>query len=139
MKLILDHVIPRLLGPLESDGRQVKPCLIHGDLWEDNIGTHTKTGDIFLVDPAPFYAHHEMAVGMWRVRHHKMNAPAYREEYFRNFAPDEPVSEFDDRNRLYSIKETIMYSALKPGHIARKEALKDMEYLIEKFVELDRV
>lgn len=68
-----------------------------------------------------------------------MNAPAYREEYFKSFAPDEPVNEFDDRNRLYSIKETIMYSALKPGHAARNEALKDMEYLVEKFVELDRV
>lgn len=35
----VQEVIPRLLGALESEGRSVKPCLIHGDLWEGNIGT----------------------------------------------------------------------------------------------------
>lgn len=36
---VLNKVIPKLLGPLEAEGRTVKPCLIHGDLWEGNIGT----------------------------------------------------------------------------------------------------
>jgi len=138
MELTLHHVIPRLLEPLESHGRQVKPCLIHGDLWEDNIGTHVETGQILLIDPAPFYAHHEMGVAMWRVSHHNMSSPKYRVEYFKNYKPDEPISECDDRNRLYSLKETLMYSALKPGDQARKQALRDMEYLIEKFVTVER-
>lgn len=32
MEVILKKVVPRLLEPLESDGKSVKPCLIHGDL-----------------------------------------------------------------------------------------------------------
>jgi protein-ribulosamine 3-kinase len=33
---IVTDVIPLLLGPLESEGRHVKPSLIHGDLWDGN-------------------------------------------------------------------------------------------------------
>ena len=32
MERILELVVPKLIGALESDGRSVKPCLIHGDL-----------------------------------------------------------------------------------------------------------
>lgn len=28
----LDRAITRYLGPLESEGRSIKPCLIHSDL-----------------------------------------------------------------------------------------------------------
>jgi protein-ribulosamine 3-kinase len=30
--LVLDQVITRLLRPLQSDGNDIKPCLVHGDL-----------------------------------------------------------------------------------------------------------
>jgi protein-ribulosamine 3-kinase len=30
--LVLEVVLPRLLRPLQSDGRSIKPCLVHGDL-----------------------------------------------------------------------------------------------------------
>ena len=33
-KLTLQKVVPRLLLPLETDGRILKPCLIHGDVWD---------------------------------------------------------------------------------------------------------
>ena len=33
-KLTLEKVVPRLLLPLEADGRVLKPCLIHGDCWD---------------------------------------------------------------------------------------------------------
>ncbi len=36
-------IIPRLLRPLESGGRRIKPSLIHGDLWYGNVGTKTAT------------------------------------------------------------------------------------------------
>ena len=29
---IYEKVIPRLLRPLETGGRQIEPCLVHGDL-----------------------------------------------------------------------------------------------------------
>ncbi|KAI0142651.1 Fructosamine kinase-domain-containing protein [Xylariaceae sp. FL1272] len=137
MTITLEKVIPRLLGPLEQEGRSIKPCLIHGDLWEANIGTEKQTGEIYIFDSCAYYAHHEMAVGMWRVDHHRMNLAVYRNEYFKLFEPDEPKEEYDDRNRLYAIKERIMYSAHIPGSEARVRALEDMRYLIRKFVSFD--
>ena len=62
---IVSHVIPRLIGALESEGRCVKPCLIHGDLWEGNTGTSYTTGDIVLFDAGSYYAHDEMEIGDW--------------------------------------------------------------------------
>lgn len=38
--LLLEKVIPRLLRPLETEGRTVKPCLVHGDLWHGNSMLH---------------------------------------------------------------------------------------------------
>lgn len=165
MELVLSKVIPRLLGPLEEDGRVVKPCLIHGDLWEENIGTEPRTGDIYVFDASAYYAHHEsmyaplrrranhcspfpkyprrreritnpglpVAMGMWRVDHHNMADKEYRSQYFINYEPDEPAEEWDDRNRLYAIKERIMYSAHVQGTKARAQALEDMLYLIAKY------
>ncbi|KAI9646579.1 hypothetical protein NHQ30_004574 [Ciborinia camelliae] len=45
-KQTLSQVLPQLLGPLESEGRHVKPTLIHGDLWDGNIGTDFESGNI---------------------------------------------------------------------------------------------
>ncbi|SPO02387.1 uncharacterized protein DNG_05060 [Cephalotrichum gorgonifer] len=133
METTLEKVIPRLLGPLEQDGRSVKPCLIHGDLWEGNIGTHPETKNIYIFDSCAYYAHHEMAIGMWRVDHHRMKDEEYRNEYFKNFKPDEPKQEYDDRNRLYCVKERLMYSAHVPGSQTRAQALEDLVYLVENF------
>ncbi|KAH8878774.1 hypothetical protein GQ53DRAFT_857582 [Thozetella sp. PMI_491] len=33
------RVIPRLLRPLQSNGRTIKPCLVHDDLWDGNLAT----------------------------------------------------------------------------------------------------
>lgn len=62
--LVITDVIPQLLGPLESDGRFVKPSLIHGDLWDGNIGTDYETGDVYIFDAGAYYAHNEMELGM---------------------------------------------------------------------------
>ncbi|KAL9122772.1 MAG: hypothetical protein Q9187_000670 [Circinaria calcarea] len=115
------RVIPRLLGVLESNGRTVKPCLIHGDLWEGNIGTDFASGNIYLFDACSYYAHNEMEIGMWRTDHHRMKAKAYKREYLRNFEPSEPTEEWDDRNRLYSVKTKLMYSAHVPGTNVRNQ------------------
>jgi protein-ribulosamine 3-kinase len=33
-EILKTKVIPLILKPLQSDGRSIKPCLIHSDLWE---------------------------------------------------------------------------------------------------------
>jgi len=130
---VVNEVIPRLLGALESDGRSIKPSLIHGDLWEGNIGTDLETGNIYIFDACSYYAHNEMEIGMWRTEHHRMKAKAYKREYLRNMKPSEPADEWDDRNRLYSDKTKLMYSAHVPGTNVRNQALEDFRYLIEKY------
>lgn len=59
LPILLKTVIPRLLGPLESDGRKVKPSLVHGDLWYANSGIDTNTNDCLVFDGCCFYAHNE--------------------------------------------------------------------------------
>lgn len=59
---ILKKVIPRLIGALERDGRRIKPCLIHADLWEGNTGTSYETGNIYVFDSGAYYAHNEMEI-----------------------------------------------------------------------------
>ncbi|KAG8532552.1 uncharacterized protein KY384_002429 [Bacidia gigantensis] len=56
---LFDKVIPRLLRPLESEGRSVKPSLVHGDLWYANSGIDVNTGDPIIFDACSFYAHNE--------------------------------------------------------------------------------
>ena len=57
--VLFDKVIPRLLRPLESDGRSVKPCLVHGDLWFANSGIDITTDKSLVFDACSFYAHNE--------------------------------------------------------------------------------
>ncbi|KAL8740111.1 MAG: hypothetical protein Q9190_007147 [Brigantiaea leucoxantha] len=42
---VVAKVIPRLLGALTSGGEKIKPCLIHGDLYEANAGIDVETGE----------------------------------------------------------------------------------------------
>ncbi|KAI9667667.1 MAG: hypothetical protein M1821_000484 [Bathelium mastoideum] len=133
----VSHVIPRLLGVLQSDGRSIKPCLIHGDMWEGNIGNDIQTGDPWIFDPAAYYAHHEMELGIWAAERHKLRAKPYRVEYLRNIEPSEPKAEFDDRIRLYRCKTNFMFSAIFPGCPSRQEAFNDLVFLIDKYVPWD--
>lgn len=121
--------MPRLLNRPVEDGRSVKPCLIHGALHEQNMGTEPRTGNIFVLDACAYYAHHEMAMDMWRVDYHYIKAREYRREYFRHYPPG-------DRKRLYAAEEEIMHSAHVLGSKSRAQALENLRYLIDKYVEL---
>ena len=67
MQITSNKLTPRLLDPLTAEGQMIKPCLIHGDLWESNIGTDKHTKDIYVYDACSYYAHHEKEVAIWRV------------------------------------------------------------------------
>ena len=116
----LTKVIPRLLGVLQADGRDIKPCLIHGDLWEGNIGIARENNEIKIFDAGAYYAHNEMEIGMWRCVRHKINAKVFTRQYLRTFPPSEPAEEWDDRNRLYCVKMNMVHSAHHKGDIVRQ-------------------
>lgn len=102
------EVVSQILEPLQSNGRTLKPCLIHGDLWEENTGLNLATGSPVVFDASVLYAHNEMELGMWRSDRYAFGE-LYFDQYRAYMPPSEPVGQFDDRNRLYSIKFTIAH------------------------------
>ena len=53
------NVIPRLLRPLETGDNNIKPSLVHGDLWCGNAAVDQSTGEGIVFDPSSFWAHNE--------------------------------------------------------------------------------
>lgn len=88
--LILEIVIPRLLEPLQSNGRSIKPSLIHGNLWDENTATDMDTGEPFIFDACSFYGHNEYEIGNWRAARHRLSDKMYVRNYKRNFPASEP-------------------------------------------------
>jgi len=88
--LILEKVVPRLLRPLQSDGRKIRPCLIHGDLWDEKTATDMETGEPFMFDAASFYAHNEYEMGNWRGHRYKLSNKIFIKHYKRLFPVSEP-------------------------------------------------
>lgn len=89
-RLTLDKVVPRLLLPLQADGRVLKPCLVHGDCWDGNTAMDAKTGDAFVFDVCSFYGHNEYDTGNWRAPRHRLSNKAYIRNYKKNFPVSEP-------------------------------------------------
>ncbi|KAI0527710.1 Fructosamine kinase-domain-containing protein [Xylaria bambusicola] len=135
-KQLIEGVIPRLLGVLQSEGRTIKPTLVHGDLWEGNVATDMNTGAVIAFDfDECIYAHNEIELGTWRCRcATHFSSPIYLQAYQQEIEPCEPVEEFDDRNRLYAIKAAICDSAGHRGSISRQIAYNEMLFLCEKYV-----
>ncbi|KAI0478377.1 Fructosamine kinase-domain-containing protein [Xylariaceae sp. FL0804] len=134
---LIAKVIPRLLGVLQSEGREIMPVLVHGDLWEQNIGVDKDTGRAVLFDPGCTYAHNEMEFGTWRCTWAShFRSPTYMSFYQSEIEPSEPAEEWDDRNRLYSLHPYLTDSAGHPGSASRQIAYNDMLFLCEKYAPL---
>ena len=118
---VITKVVPRLCGVLQSEGRQIKASVIHGDLWSGNVGTIADTGEIIFFDAGSYYAHNEMESAFWRCKTSQhLQAKVYITNYQKKFKPAEPVEEWEDRSRLYSLKYHLNYSAGHPGNVARQ-------------------
>ncbi|KAI4596202.1 hypothetical protein KJ359_005709 [Pestalotiopsis sp. 9143b] len=127
------ETIPKMLDPLQADGRVVKPCLVHGDLWDENTGVDVESGEPVVFDASCMYAHNEYEIGMWRREIIRFNQP-YIRQYLMRFPPSEPADQWDDRNRLYSIKFNFGHSISFPGSpLVREQMLNDMTYLNNKY------
>lgn len=58
-KPLLEKVIPRLLRPLETNERGIKPCLVHGDLWHGNTSVSSDANEPYAFDSCGVWAHKE--------------------------------------------------------------------------------
>ncbi len=56
---VLQKVIPRLLRPMETGGRSIRPTLLHGDLTPANVSTSLCTRLPIVSSPCSFYGHNE--------------------------------------------------------------------------------
>ena len=114
---LFDKVIPRLLRPLETGGRSIKPSLCHGDLWHGNVGVDVAADEPILYDPCAIYAHNECECSVyssrgsltvsddmssWRSDRYRFNRE-HRDAYHKIIPPSEPVEDYDDRNALYAL------------------------------------
>lgn len=99
-QLLFQRVIPRLLRPLESDGRSVKPCLIHGDIWDENCADDMNTGEPFAFDAGSIYAHNEFEIGYWRPPRHRLSNKSYVRAYKKRFPVSEPGESIMDINPM---------------------------------------
>ncbi|KAK0711870.1 Fructosamine/Ketosamine-3-kinase, partial [Lasiosphaeris hirsuta] len=111
----LGILVPRLLGHLDRSVGRIRPCFIHGDLWEGNIGKEVASGRHYIFGSNGYYGHHEMELAYWRTKHHKMSSRDYCTEYFKHHGPSDPASEVDDRIRLYGVKACLMYGINEQG------------------------
>lgn len=121
-KEFFKKVIPRLLRPLQSGGRSIKPTLVHGDLWQGNAQFDKETKRLILFDSCCCYAHNESKHAIvvhnvniltaFAVELHMMRQSRYRfnntyvQRYKKLIQPSEPVEDFDDRNALYAMYGT---------------------------------
>ncbi|PGH18077.1 hypothetical protein AJ79_00704 [Helicocarpus griseus UAMH5409] len=130
---MLSKVIPRLLRPMETGGRSVKPALVHGDLWCGNTAVDEQTDHPLVYDPASFYAHNEYELGNWRPERNKFS-PRYFREYHLHIPKSMPKEDYDDRNALYSMRFNLHAAALFPEVTSyRRSVVVEMERLVNKF------
>lgn len=132
---VVGEVVPKLLGDghLGGDKGGVVPVVVHGDLWSGNksrgrfvgrgqgdLGDGDGDGEAGSVaiedvvyDPASCYAHNEYDFGIM----HMFGGfgSAFWNEYHSIVPKTEPVSEYDDRVRLYESYHHLNHWAIFGG------------------------
>ncbi|KAI0600588.1 hypothetical protein F4775DRAFT_544622 [Biscogniauxia sp. FL1348] len=130
---LVEKVIPRLLRPLQTGGRSIKPSLCHGDLWDGNVQYDVDTKQPILFDSCAFYGHNEIdlqAIGDPRY----VLGIEFVDMYKNEVGASEPQEDFYDRHDLYGIRNNIVVAAICPEQVHLLEKAKEtMRQLIAKF------
>ncbi|KAH0562635.1 hypothetical protein GP486_002686 [Trichoglossum hirsutum] len=64
LEVTINKVVPRLLRPLETGGRQIQPRLVHGYLYAGNVSVDVETSAPILFDAICLHAHNEYKLEM---------------------------------------------------------------------------
>ncbi|KAH9906283.1 Fructosamine kinase-domain-containing protein [Xylariomycetidae sp. FL2044] len=130
---LFEKVIPRLLRPLESGGRRVKPSFLHGDLWHGNTSTDVSTNQPMVFDSAGFYGHNEFDVKAMRIARYRFGRD-YMKAYQAHFPVSEPRQDLDARLALYSLRSYLHESTLfVHDPVPRKDLIRETRKLVEMF------
>jgi len=129
----IEKIIPRLLRPLGTHGRVIKPVALHADIWYGNLATNAATGEPVYFDPSVFWGHNEYDLGSMTVPRYRLGRQWMR-EYHKFFPICAPEEDYEDRNLLYAISGHFCASTLYPDNDNfRKMAIRDMTTLLEKY------
>ncbi|KAI5849863.1 Fructosamine kinase-domain-containing protein [Tricharina praecox] len=134
---LIARVVPRLLRPLESGGRRIKPALIHGDLCAANAGAADSADGVgsnaMVWRPAALFAHNEFELGHWRAVRNGFDSRFLR-AYLKLVPISEPKQDFEDRNALYALRYVIACSIRYPGSAKYRQAIvEEMGSLVGRF------
>ncbi|POY72096.1 hypothetical protein BMF94_4903 [Rhodotorula taiwanensis] len=105
---VQQRVVPRLLGELD-----VKPWLLHGDLWSGNARYSRDRTSPIIFDPASYYGHSEADLGIMPM--FGGFSTAFFERYHELVPKSEPVDEYKQRLQLYEAYHHLNH-ALMFGH-----------------------
>ena len=112
--------LERLFDDVDG-GAGVSPSLIHGDLWSGNVATvrtGSETSAWSILDPAPYFGHHEAEFGMsWCAGF----GPGFWKGY-RSVLPEAPG--FKRRRPLYELYHILNHAVLfGSGYLGQAEGL----------------
>ncbi|KAK7990495.1 Fructosamine kinase-domain-containing protein [Apiospora arundinis] len=98
----VDKVVARLLRPLQTGGRRIKPSLCHGDLWDGNVQIDADTQQPIIFDAACFYGHSEMDLQCMGDSRYALGMD-FIDSYKKEVGASEPVEDFNERHELYAL------------------------------------
>lgn len=126
---LLTKVIPRLLRPLEMNGRKVTPTLIR----LDNIKYDASIETTMLFDSCAFRGHNEAGLALWTSKRY-WPQELFVEECIRRMGVSQPREDLDDRGKLYLLRCEFLSSILHPHKpMGRECAVKGMRVLVLKY------
>lgn len=132
---LLEKVCPRLLRPLETEGRTLPPSLVHGDLWDGNVAVHAQSSQPYIFDASAFWGHNEYEFHIWRGARYRIGR-AFLKEYFNHYPVSLPEEDWGGRNLLYSLRADLHDSILfKRTDKFRKLVIESMRQLVAKYPE----
>lgn len=130
--ILYEKVCPRLLKPLETEGRTLSPVLLHGCLRPGFIGVHAKSNQPYIFAASSFWGHNEYDIAIWRCARHRMRG--FIKEYFMHFPCSPPTEDWDDRNLLYSLRADLHDSIMYPGTCRFRDLIiVSLKQLTKKF------
>ncbi|KAF9893520.1 hypothetical protein FE257_010832 [Aspergillus nanangensis] len=126
-------VIPRLMRPLQTNGRSIKPTLCHGDLWDGNIQIDVDTKQPVIFDACCFYGHSEMDLQCMRDPRYAIGLE-FVDQYKKEVGMSEPHEDFDDRNAVYSMRNDVLTAGMWPQWAPLLQRVKqEMLRLLAKY------
>ncbi|KAF8922098.1 fructosamine kinase PKL/CAK/FruK [Mucidula mucida] len=117
-----NRVIPKLLGPLD-----IKPVLLHGDLWSGNTGVDSKTGLPVIFDPSSFYGHSEADLAIARI--FGGIPSSFFRAYDEHLPKTDPVEQYELRGDLYELFHYLNHTLVFGGGYA-SSAERKMDVLL---------